>query len=108
MKITIIAFGTRGDVQPAVAVGKALKAQGHSIRILAGANFKDWISRHGLEAVASTIDIQAVMESDLGRDWIEKGGNPLTQMRNIKKLTAQTGWLSMTEAWAACRDADAI
>lgn len=108
MKITMIAFGTRGDVQPAVALGKSLKAEGHSIRILAGANFKNWIERHGLEAVASRIDIQSVMESDLGRDWIEKGGNPITQMRVIKKLTDMTGWQTMMEAWAACRDAEVI
>jgi UDP:flavonoid glycosyltransferase YjiC (YdhE family) len=101
----MIAFGTRGDVQPAVVLGKELKAKGHSVRILAGANFKEWIEGHGLEAVASTIDIQSVMESDLGRDWIEKGANPITQMRVIKKLTDQTGWQSMTEAWTACRDA---
>jgi UDP:flavonoid glycosyltransferase YjiC (YdhE family) len=106
--MTIIAFGTRGDVQPAVALGKALKSEGHCVRILAGANFKDWINRHGLEAVASKIDIGSVMESDLGRDWIEKGGNPINQMRVIKKLTDQTGWQSMTEAWTASRDADVI
>lgn len=108
MKITMIAFGTRGDVQPAVALGKALKTEGHVVRILAGANFTSWIEGHGLEAVASKIDIQSVMESDLGRDWIEQGGNPLTQMRLIKKLTNQTGWQSMDEAWAACRDAEVI
>ena len=108
MKITIIAIGTRGDVQPAVALGKALQAEGHSIRILAGANFKTWIERHGLEAVASQIDIQSLMESDLGRDWIEKSSNPILQLRVVKKLTDQTGWQAMTDAWAACRDAEVI
>src|SRR4030095_2000342 len=108
MKITIIAFGTRGDVQPAVALGKALKAQGHRIRILAGANFKNWIERHGLEAIASQIDIQAVMESELGREWTEKGSNMLMQMRVVKKLLKHTGWQTMTDAWAACRDAELI
>jgi len=108
MRITIIAFGTRGDVQPAVALGKALKAEGHSIRILAGANFKNWIERHGLEAIASQIDIQAVMESELGREWTEKGSNVLMQMRVVKKLLKHTGWQTMTDAWAACRDAEVI
>ena len=108
MKITMIAIGTRGDVQPAVALGKALKAEGHHIRILAGSNFTNWIERHGLEAIASQLDIQALMESELGRAWIEKGGNPIGEMRAIKKLNEQTGWQSMTEAWAACRDAEAI
>ena len=55
MRITIIAFGTRGDVQPAVALGKALKAEGHSVRILAGANFKSWIERHGLEGLGANL-----------------------------------------------------
>jgi glycosyl transferase family 28 len=53
MKITMIAFGTRGDVQPAVALGKALKSRGHRVCVLAGANFASWIEHHGLEAVAS-------------------------------------------------------
>jgi UDP:flavonoid glycosyltransferase YjiC (YdhE family) len=108
MKISMIAFGTRGDVQPAVALGKALKEKGHTVRILAGGNFENWIKSHGLEAIASQIDIQSVMESDLGRDWIEKSGNPIAQMRVIKKLSDLTGWQAMNEAWTACRDADLI
>jgi UDP:flavonoid glycosyltransferase YjiC (YdhE family) len=108
MNITMIAFGTRGDVQPAVALGKALKSAGHRVRILAGANFKSWIERHGLEAVASTIDIQAIMESDLGRDWIEKSSNPIAQLRILKKLGEQTGWQAMMEARLACRQTDVI
>lgn len=108
MKVAMIAFGTRGDVQPAVALGKALKAEGHDVRILAGNNFKPWIERHGLNLVASRIDIQAVMESDLGRQWIEKGHNPIAEMRVIKKLTDQTAWEGMNDAWQCCRDAQVI
>src|SRR5215471_6026797 len=108
MRITIIAFGSRGDVQPAVALGKALKAEGHSIRILAGLNFKNWIERHGLEPIASQIDIQAVMESELGREWAEIGSNLLMQMREVKKLLEHTGWQTMCEAWSACDDAEVI
>ena len=108
MRITIIAFGSRGDVQPAVALGKALKVEGHSIRILAGRNFKSWIERHGLDPIASQIDIQSIMESELGREWAEKGSNLLKQMQVVKKLNERTGWLAMSEAWTACRDADVI
>ncbi|HEX9077499.1 MAG TPA: glycosyltransferase [Anaerolineae bacterium] len=31
MRITILAFGTRGDVQPILALGKTLKSHGHSL-----------------------------------------------------------------------------
>jgi len=108
MRITIIAFGSRGDVQPAVALGKALKAEGHRIRILAGLNFKSWIERHGLEPIASQIDIQDLMESELGREWAEKGSNLFKQMHVVKKLNERTGWLAMSEAWTACSDAEVI
>src|SRR5215813_5118336 len=108
MKVAMIAFGTRGDVQPAVALGKALKAEGHDVRILAGNNFKTWIERHGLIMVPSRIDIQTVMESDLGRMWIEMGHNPIAEMRVIKKLSDQTAWPAMLDAWQCCRDAEVI
>lgn len=31
-RITIIAFGTRGDAQPAIALGKGLQAAGHGLK----------------------------------------------------------------------------
>jgi len=33
MKISILTFGTRGDVQPYIALGLGLKAAGHSVTI---------------------------------------------------------------------------
>jgi UDP:flavonoid glycosyltransferase YjiC (YdhE family) len=35
MRITILALGSRGDVQPFVALAAALRARGHRIRIAA-------------------------------------------------------------------------
>ena len=73
MRITIIAIGTRGDVQPAIALGKALQGRGHRVRLLAGANFADWIRSHGLEAAPATVDMQATMEGALGQEWMHSG-----------------------------------
>lgn len=50
-RITIIASGTRGDIQPAITPGKALQANGYQVKILASPNFRGWIEEHGLEAV---------------------------------------------------------
>ena len=41
--------GTRGDVQPAVALGIQLKARGHIVRLAADASFADFVTSHGLE-----------------------------------------------------------
>ncbi|MEJ2746799.1 MAG: glycosyltransferase, partial [Anaerolineae bacterium] len=107
-QITIIASGTRGDVQPAIALGKALQTAGYRARILASPNFNDWIEGHGLEAVPMSVNIQAVMESEGGREWVERGHNPMVQMRVMKKLLTKFGWQLVWEGWQASQDADAI
>jgi UDP:flavonoid glycosyltransferase YjiC (YdhE family) len=107
MRLTFIAFGTRGDVQPAIALGQALQTHGHHVRLLASAHFKPWIESHGLEAAETGVDVQAVMESEGGQDWVEHGTNPLRQLRVMKALLDKSGWAMMTDAWNACRDARA-
>lgn len=108
MNITVVAFGTRGDVQPAIALGKALKQRGHSVRIVAGSNFKPWIEQHGLEAVPSSVNMQAIMLSDDGKRWVEHGTNGLMQARMMRKIYHHVGWDSMCDAWHACQNADVI
>ncbi len=41
MRIVLIALGTRGDVQPMLALGQGLQAAGHQVRIIAGSNFEE-------------------------------------------------------------------
>ena len=106
--ITFIAYGTRGDVQPAIALGKALHQRGHTVRILAGANFADWIRQHGLLPLPTQIDMQALMASEGGRDWVEKGHNPVLQLRIMGQLLAKHGMQIASDAWDACQGSDLI
>lgn len=108
MRITIIAFGTRGDVQPILALAKTLKAGGHQVRIIASANFKSWIEQHGLEAAPASVDIQAMMMSEGGHEWVEHGNNQIKQIQVMKKLLDQYGLAMMCDAWRACQDAEVI
>lgn len=106
--ITFIAFGTRGDVQPAIALGKALHQRGHTVRILAGANFAGWIAQHGLIPLPTAIDMQALMASEGGRDWVEKGYNPVLQLRIMGQLLDKHGMQIAQDAWAACQGSDLL
>jgi len=108
MQITLIAYGTRGDVQPALAIGKALHTRGHDVRLLAGANFKPWIESHGLIAVPATVDIQALMTSAAGNEWAEIGNQPQKQMRLMKKLLDENGLPMMRDAWQGVQGSDLI
>lgn len=50
MNVVIHVVGSRGDVQPFVALGKVLKDRyGHRVRLATHPVFKDFVTEHGLE-----------------------------------------------------------
>jgi UDP:flavonoid glycosyltransferase YjiC (YdhE family) len=51
-RITILALGTRGDVQPAIALGLGLQRAGHSVRLAAPPLSRELVTSHGLEFAA--------------------------------------------------------
>ncbi|WP_437736074.1 glycosyltransferase [Sorangium sp. So ce1335] len=108
MKITVLAIGSRGDVQPAIALGKGLAARGHAVRVLAGRNFQRWIEQHGLTAIAASVDSVDIMESDLGKEWVSRGTNPMAQSRVLQRLIDRFGEAMIGDALRACEGAELI
>ncbi|KAK6144908.1 hypothetical protein DH2020_021728 [Rehmannia glutinosa] len=49
LQIVMLIVGTRGDVQPFVAIGKRLQADGHRVRLATHSNFKEFVMEAGLE-----------------------------------------------------------
>ncbi|WJX49279.1 sterol 3beta-glucosyltransferase [Trifolium repens] len=49
MNIVMLIVGTRGDVQPFVAIGKRLQDYGHRVRLATHSNFKEFVLTAGLE-----------------------------------------------------------
>lgn len=41
--------GTRGDVQPFIALGMGLEKAGHRVRLASHANFREFVASFGLE-----------------------------------------------------------
>ena len=49
MNIVIQIVGSRGDVQPFIAIGNELQKHGHRVRIATHDIFEDFVQEHGLE-----------------------------------------------------------
>ncbi|KMT13693.1 hypothetical protein BVRB_4g080750 [Beta vulgaris subsp. vulgaris] len=49
LQIVMLIVGTRGDVQPFVAIGKRLQEYGHRVRLATHRNFKEFVLAAGLE-----------------------------------------------------------
>jgi sterol 3beta-glucosyltransferase len=73
MQIAVIALGSRGDVQPYVALAKGLKAAGHQVRLLSHENFAGLANAHGLEFCPMYGNVQEIVESPQMRELLEKG-----------------------------------
>lgn len=109
MKITIFAAGSRGDIQPCLALARGLVAAGYTIRMAAPADFADFIQGHGVDFYPLRGDVQQIMASDTGRDFMEKGGaNPLKSIRTIRTLIAPVIMEMAEDLYAACQDAKAL
>ncbi|KAG6944926.1 hypothetical protein JG688_00016833, partial [Phytophthora aleatoria] len=49
MRICIIIVGTRGDVQPFLAIAQRLQQDGHHVRLATHAVYRDFVMSHGVE-----------------------------------------------------------
>lgn len=60
MRVLVAAFGTRGDVQPAMVAARALQAAGHTCDLFVPPSSIEWVRSLGLNATAIGIDYAAV------------------------------------------------
>ena len=70
MRILLLGWGSRGDVEPFVALGRGLVAAGYDVAIAAGRDFASWIESHGVTCEPFSVDMEEAMRSPLGRRWL--------------------------------------
>jgi len=87
VNISIVASGTRGDVQPYVALGKGLKVAGHHIRVLTSESFGGLVNGAGLEFCSTGESIEDIIQTDEWRKVTESGNflKILAKMQNEMK-----------------------
>src|SRR5436853_6075589 len=61
MRILLAPHGTRGDVQPMIALAVALRHRGHNVRFVTPANFVGWIRGLGVACESDGIDVEEVL-----------------------------------------------
>lgn len=58
MKVLISSIGTRGDVQPVLALAVELRARGHEAYVCAAPNFREWVESLGVSFVPLGPDLK--------------------------------------------------
>lgn len=103
MKVTCLTIGSRGDVQPYIALCKGLMAEGHKARIATHAEFRTWIEGHGIEFAPVEGD-----PSELMRICIQNGTFTWAFLREANSKFR--GWLDelLASAYTACQGSDLL
>lgn len=100
MKILISTLGSRGDVQPYLALAAGLQKAGHRVTLAAPETFADWIQAYGVEVVPLRFNPQEAMQK-LGKG---KGGlRTMGAMLNILKAGMQD---TQDRVWQAAQTTD--
>jgi sterol 3beta-glucosyltransferase len=104
-------MGTRGDVQPFMALGKRLRQAGHDVVVCASSGFAPWIKEHDLEYAYMNNDILDLVKSDAGRRAMEGTGGMagipkrmLESARRFKPIFRR----ALAEQWEAAQGAQVI
>src|ERR1700754_3845390 len=63
MKFALACYGSRGDVEPCVAVGRELQRRGHEVRMAVPADLVGFVEAAGLAAVAHGPGLQAHLDA---------------------------------------------
>lgn len=89
MNILILTYGSRGDVQPYVALGKKLQADGYRVTLATSNRFQDFVEDHELNYAHMNDDLLAILDTDEGKDLLEKGSNFYQLARRGLKIAKQ-------------------
>jgi sterol 3beta-glucosyltransferase len=106
MNITILAVGSRGDVQPYVALAQGLQATGHTIKVAAGTNFESFVRGQGVDYAPLRADYYALMDSPEGQAL--KSGNPVRVMQHMKTTVFPLMRRLLDDTWAAAQGAGSL
>jgi sterol 3beta-glucosyltransferase len=83
-QILILALGSRGDVQPYVTLGQALRQAGHLVRIAAFALFEPMARAAGLEFLPVHGDAEGLLRT-ASQNGMLAGGNVLKTARALQR-----------------------
>ena len=103
MQIMILTVGTRGDVQPYIALGMGLRASGHDVTIATSARFNAMITERGLRHAPLSADFMAMMEGPEGQAAVA-GKHLFALLRRVRPMLRQL----LDESWQAAQGAEAI
>jgi len=103
MNITILTYGSRGDVQPFLPLSIGLMNRGHKVTLAAPARFKNLIEEYKINFISLAGDPE-----DLSRKLNDAGYNFIKQISELMSHAVEIGADIFRQTEIASQDADLI
>ncbi|KAJ6508847.1 glycosyltransferase family 1 protein [Mycena sanguinolenta] len=103
MQFVCLTIGSRGDVQPYIALGLGLMKEGHRVRIVTHEEYKPWIESFGIEHRQAGGDPGALMKLSVENKMF----SPEFFKESIQNFRP---WLDqlLIDSWESCQGADIL
>lgn len=108
MHIVMLALGSRGDVQPFVALAVGLQAHGHRVTITAAADYAPLAAAYGIPFAPLVGYVRELMNFDLVNELLDGAHNPLYFARAFLAELTPLLPLMMAECWQIAQQADLL
>lgn len=111
MRVLVLTAGSRGDVQPFVALGTGLKAAGHEVTVCTHSTFEGFVTERGLGYAYLNDELVRFLGTDEGRSTVEKAHNIigwLGKAVSLRKVFTPMMRRMLDEEWKAARGAEAV
>ena len=103
MRINLLTFGTRGDVQPALALGLGLKRAGLDVQLSAFEEFRSLVEEYGLAFVPLGANVQELLNQNFGKKMFTG-----TALFDLVKLFQKMCSMMFTALWQASQGCDLL
>lgn len=104
--VAVASLGTRGDVDPAIALAQALRRAGYGVIFCGPINFEAEIRKEGLDYRPLRVDMRATIHSDETRSFLD--ANVIEQIRRLRAVTREMDRAAIYDLYDAVKDADAV
>jgi hypothetical protein len=103
MRLLLVAWGSRGDVAPFVALGRGLRAAGHDVTVAAADGFADVVEGAGPGHRRFAISLDASSTDPVFLRWLAGSDSLTAELRNMR-AAAETFGPVLAEGLAGMRE----
>ena len=108
VRLTLFTVGSRGDVQPYVALGRGLQAAGLDVTVATHEPFRHFVESRGLGFAPLPGDPRAILETQEAQEMLRSGTGLVAFARRFVSLLEPWFWDLVDAVTPIHRDSDAV